>query len=156
MSKAQASIAARRLAQAIRGYTQRRTALATVTSVSKDSTGNVTAAQGMVQGLSNVRIAVSLNAPVAKGTRLMVEDYGTPSAPDWRMGMVTGGVGGSLGYLYDPGGGPVVTPSGIEGIRPNLAFNPTLSIRRRGHLNYAEGWIPRGITVLSEAAGADQ
>ena len=132
---------------------KRRLAVATVTSVSKDSAGHVIGAVGVVEKLSNVSIVTGFNAAVAKNSQVVVENRGTVTRPNWHMTSSGGGVA-TLGYFSTPGGVPVVTPAGIIPPNANLFMNPGFDLKHPAH-KQPIGWKSSEQTHLVGEMGDD-
>ncbi len=151
MSKTKAKVAAKKLVRGLERTFQRRRAvsIATITSVSRDNSGRVVGATGTVEGLSNVSIRVDYNAPIRRGSQVVVENWGTAAKPDWRQVSDAGGIIGPA-PLYGgfPGDVPLVTPSGLNLGPANLLFNSDFSLQHRGHRNQPVGWVSKGMTQL--------
>lgn len=129
--------ASRKLAKAIRKAGVKPTAVAYVTSVSKDQQGSVTGAVATVQGLSNVKIGVPYGSPIGKRSRILVENHGSAVSPDWRAASLQGGAMPVPHYISDRGGIPIITPGGAISSAPNLFTNPGFDLK---HKNIPIGW----------------
>ncbi len=140
-SRARAKDAARKLVRGMnkRYQIRRATHVATVSSVSKDSQGRVTAAVGSIGSLSNVKIRVGFNAPIGKHSQIVVENRGTASDPDWCMAEAVGGMAPAVGYLVNSGGAPIVTPAGAVQGGTNLFRNGGFDVK--DGLGHPVGWI---------------
>jgi len=135
---------------------RRRIAQATVTAVTRDSSGRATEVTATIDGTAGQKVAVPYGMALGVGSVFSVENVGLVTQPAWRVADATSGMPGSTVILLTtPGGTPVVTEGGLVLGAANLLRNPDFMLTHRGHVNQPIGWVASDVTHILGTMGEE-
>jgi hypothetical protein len=150
------SVAKFRAAQDRRYQQQLYTTTATVTAVTKDSSGRVVSATGTIDSSAGQPIQVGYGASIGVGSVLQVTNVGPRVRPIWSAGgLGQGAPAGAVGYIVGPGDQPIITPAGLNLGEANLLRNSDFSQTHRGHVNQPIGWTTDSTAVILAPVGEE-